>query len=112
MATLSVVRPGQTNAAYTLAAAGGSGDVFQNSGREILLIRNDSGSNITLTVATPGQRDGVAFDEYTATLADGVTYALGPFPAAIFNNASSQVSMTYSSATSLTLAIIGEKANG
>ena len=58
---------------------------------------------MTVTVATPGQVDGLEIDDYTFTVAatTGVT-EVGPFPVNLFGKTAS---ITYSAVTSLTIAV-------
>jgi len=108
MATLSVIRPLVEGAELADAAAGGAGDVFVNTGDQLVVFRNAAASPRTVTIATPGAPDGLAIDEHDVTVALSSTVIVGPFDPAVFNNASGQVSMTYSTEVNLYVAVIGK----
>ena len=111
MATLTVataVRSTNGNNLAGVAAAGG-GDVFPNTGQEILIIKNGGGSAVTLTVVTAATVDGLAVADLTASIGAGETRALGPFPPSIYNDTlvnGGNVSLTYSAVTSVTVAVL------
>lgn len=112
MATLSVTDVVEAGVTLTLAAAAGGGDVFanDNDNRTFLAVANASGSSITVTVTAQDASENVpGFGTVTkanggGSVANGATKLFGPFPAAAFNNSSGQVAVTYSSATSVTVA--------
>jgi len=106
MATLTVQHPSRSANAITQPAAEAGGDVFPNTGKELLLIKNGSASPITLTIATPATVDGLAVSDRTVAIPAGETHLLGPFPTSYYNNASGQVALTYSDATSVTVAVL------
>jgi len=113
MATLTVKRPGQGDfEVFGGTAAAGGGDVFPNTGTEILIIQNTSGGNITLTISTPGEVDGLAIDDLVLTLSNSTTTLVGPFQTAFFNNSSGQVSLAYSGVSNVLVSVIGEKSYG
>ena len=94
--------------APSLTSADATGNTFDNStGLVYFWVKNASGSSITVTVAE--QRTcsfGHAAQDFTATVADGVTSTLGPFDIMRFNSAKRIVTATYSSATSVTVAAV------
>lgn len=105
MAALTPVTLKRTSNGNDLAgvAAAGGGDSFANTGKEFVVIKNGSGSPITLTVATPGTVDGdLAIADRTATIGAGETRAVGPFPVSTYGET---VNLTYSGVTSLTVSI-------
>jgi hypothetical protein len=98
MATLTVTPATRGTNGVNLAgvAAAGGGDVFPNTGAEVLVIKNGGGSGITLTVATPITMDapagGLAVADLTASIGAGETRMVGPFPPGIYNDGSGNVS--------------------
>ncbi len=93
----------------TMASAAAGGDTFTNTGIELLLIINGSGSPITLTVTTPQTVDSeadLAVADLAIVIPAGEQHLIGPFPKAHYNNSSDQVSLSYSAVTSVTLAVI------
>jgi len=93
---------------YTAAAAGG--DTFAlPHGAVGLRVKNGSGSAMTATIAFPGSTSyGVANPAKTsASIAAGAEVVIGPFPASAADATTGLVSVTYSSATSVTVAAVG-----
>ncbi|MEK7178551.1 MAG: hypothetical protein AAB721_02775 [Patescibacteria group bacterium] len=111
MATLTVLtskRSANGNDLVGVAAAGG-GDVFPNTGKEVVVIKNGGAGAITLTVVTPATIDGLAVADLTATIGVGETRAVGPFPPGVYSTggvAGGNVSLTYSGVTTVTVAVL------
>lgn len=108
MATLTVYRGARAGTAISTTSASAGGDEFANTRRELLYVRNNSGSPITLTFATPGAPWGMELNDVTATVAAGAFVVCGPFHQQSFNNASGRVAVAYSSATNVSVAAIGK----
>jgi hypothetical protein len=106
MAVLTAQQVVTTGLEATFAAAAGGGDKFANTGRQIVEIVNGDASDTTLTIVTPGKYKGHAIADDTVTITAGERRHVGPFDPEIYNNASGQVDLAYSSVTSLTLAIL------
>lgn len=90
-------------------AAAGGGDSFPTTGKELVVIKNGGGAPITLTVTTPVTCDGLAVTDLTATIGAGETRLLGPFPPAVYaadGQPGGSVALGYSSATSVTVAVV------
>jgi hypothetical protein len=84
-----------------LDSASGSGDVFDNGGNTILVVKNGSGGSITVTIsATDNQWDEDNVDE-GGSVANGETGIFGPLDPKRFNNASGQVDVSYSGTSSV-----------
>ena len=99
----------QTNmASPTLTAASASGNSWDNStGQVFFWVANASGSSITVTATeTRTCSFGHAAQDFTATVADGATSALGPFDIMRFNDTNRKVTATCSSVTSVTVAAV------
>ncbi|WP_376957736.1 hypothetical protein ABNQ39_11445 [Azospirillum sp. A26] len=117
MAQLTAQKTSETGAALTYAAAGVSGDSFTNTGTEVAHVKNGGGSSITVTVKSrntapdvPGYGP-VSKPARTVAVPAGGDRLIGPFPAKAFNEASTgRVSLTYSSTTSVTAAVIAVRA--
>lgn len=107
MAVLTVAQIVKTGTLYSLTAAAGGGDSFQNSGKEFIAVLNGSGGAITVTVAAQrGCADfGVtnAAHDIVVSVAAGATRLIGPFPTDKFNDSNGRVQITYSGVTSLTV---------
>ncbi len=114
MATLTVESAVVTGLTATYNTADASGDVFANDGKTVAIIKNSSGANTyTVTIAAPYKYKGRTITAPTATVDTSSTgEVIGPFEPEIFNNASGQVSLTYSGspgdapATDLSIAIV------
>jgi len=79
-----------------------TGDQFVNNGRTLLLVNNtDLAESLIITVVSQATIRGLAIQDPSITLAGGGdAYAtLGPFPAALFNDANGNATITYSSAS-------------
>lgn len=113
MATLTA-QPTDENGVNPLvqSAATGGGDVFANTGSQLLLAENSDAASKTVTIA--GQASNVDVPGYgkldqadvVTAVAAGKVAVIGPFPQRGFNNSSGQVAITYSAVTSLTVAVI------
>lgn len=87
------------------AAAGGSGDAFQNTGDQYVEVVNGGAVQTTVTVVTPATVGGMAIADLTVTVGAGARKKIGPFPPAVFNDANGQVSVTCSPTTDVTLGV-------
>lgn len=112
MAALTVQQSKRSGNGVDLAgvSAGGGGDTFATTGKELLVIKNGGGSPITLTVATPGTAgDGLAIADLTATIGAGESRLLGPFPPGLYavdGQPGNNVALSYSGVTSVTVAVV------
>ena len=90
------------NPAWNTSPASG-GDTFVNDGESVLLINNGSGSSITITVASVQLVDGLSVPDLNIVVPANSVYTCGKFAVATYGN---NVSLTYSSVTSLELALV------
>jgi len=110
MATITVQTITESGITPTFASATAEGDVMDNDGKTFLMIKNGSGGSITVTVtAQVTSFDVGAFGPLTksnATIAvgAGAEGMIGPFAPLAFNTNDSQISITYSGVTSVTVA--------
>lgn len=110
MATLSRFTLARAGIAITYASAAGGGDVVDNAdGKTLLHVKNGSGGSINVTVTAQTTSISVPQGEAEVSnkviaVAAGAEKIIGPFEAAWFNNASGQLAITYSSATTVTIA--------
>ena len=95
-------------AAPVLVAADAAGNNFDNgTGLVYLFVKNASGGAITVTIAEQRTCNfGHTAQNQTATVADTETSVLGPFDILRFNTGAKLVDVTYSSATSVTVAAV------
>lgn len=103
MATVAAESITTVGIAPTMNAASGGGDKV--SPDTILLVRNASGSGMTVTVATPGTVDGLPIgDRTSASIAAGAIHAM-LLPAYLYRDpADGLVSLTWSATTTITFA--------
>jgi hypothetical protein len=86
-----------------------NGNLFQNNGRQQLWVKNgDSGSHTMTILAYPqgNSPEGLVVTNPAVVLAAGTEQMVGPFPPSIFNNASSQVGLTWDASTSMNIQVI------
>lgn len=111
MATLTVLqsRRSTNGQEVTGVAAAGGGDVFPNTGKEIVIFKNGDASSKTVTFVTPATLDGLAVTDLAVTVAAGELRAIGPFPPGIYSVgavAGGNLNITYSAVTSCTIAVL------
>ena len=100
------------NIATSAVSASAGGDTAVNNGNMFLYVKNGSASSVTVTVtpntttyAVPGGLGVVTVSAVTDVIPASDEGILGPFPVGPFNNGGNgQISITYSSATSVTIA--------
>lgn len=108
MAVLTVTTVGRagTNLTSLAVAAAGGGDSFANDGSQYLYIANGAGAPITLTLVMQATPDGQAITSKTVTVTNAERMIVGPFPPALYNDANGRCQVTYSSATTITVAAL------
>lgn len=106
MATLATQVIGQAGTDITFSSAAGGGDACATGSDVKLLVKNGSGSSITVTLATPGTVDGdLAIADRAVTVAAGVTTAI-PVTDRYKDSTTGLASITYSAVTTVTVAVI------
>lgn len=108
MATLTVTQIDRSGVVHTLGAAASGGDVFPNTGREFIVVRNAAAAATrTVTFALTRTVDSVTPAGKAVTLAQSTTRMIGPFPTELYNNSNGQVAVTYSdSAADVTVQVL------
>ncbi|MGI5232862.1 hypothetical protein [Actinoallomurus sp. CA-142502] len=97
---------GQTGTAIIFGNANSGGDQCVTGADVKLLVKNGSGSSITVTLVTPGTVDGdLAIADRQMTVAAGATNGI-PVTDRYRDPATGLASITYSSATTVTVAVI------
>lgn len=98
-----VVRDGLTES-FTAATA--DGHLFNNTGRQVLHVKNTNATSVTITLPIPAQVDGqtVAAREVTVPGTDG-DVLIGPFTGA-YNQDGSVVWVDYSDPTGVSVAVL------
>ena len=108
MAQLEEQTSSQTGTKFIFTEAFISGDTFVNNGSHKLLVKNDSGGEITITFISAntcnfGAADIRAHDRVDVIPANEIRF-FRDFDPLRFNDLQSRVSMTYSDVTGLSLA--------
>ena len=106
MATLTVTPITRSGIALPSTAAGASGDVFTNTGKEALIVNNGGGVDTTVTITTPCTVDGLAVGDRTVTVGASATKIIGPFPTGYYNNTDGQVAVACSPYASVNVGVI------
>lgn len=103
----------ETGISITESAAGGAGDKATNTdGKTILLVKNGSAGSITVTVTeqianpTDPNYGILTKSDVSKAVAAGAIAVIGPFPVAAFNDSNGDVNISYSAATSVTVAAL------
>jgi len=112
MAELTVQQITEAGGAATYVAANSEGDTADNNGHLFLHIKNGGGSEITVTItAQTTSVESGAYGELTkanasvAVAASGEAF-IGGFAPAAFNDGDSEIAITYSDVTSVTIAAL------
>lgn len=113
MATLNPIAPALNGATMTPASASAGGDQFANPrGTGVLYVKNGSGASINVTIpaqVTTRPADGPYPAQTVGNLVVAVPASgerlIGPIPSA-YNDGNGNTQITYSSATSVTVAAI------
>lgn len=107
MATLPTQSAKVAGTAVTMAAASGGGDKVDAGQHTALLVTNGSGGSINVTVAVPGNtKYGVAEPDLVVAVAAGATKLIGPLPVDLEDDTDRLIHVSYSAATSVTVAAI------
>ena len=104
MATLTVRVPPN---ALVYSSASGGGDVFPNSGKEILHVRNAGVGACAVTINSQRNCDQGFDHNQTVSVPAGEDRMIGYFSPNRFNNGSGNVEVTYDQVTSVTVAVMG-----
>jgi len=99
LTTVTASRAGVSVAGASVAAS----DTFTNTGAEVAIIFNGSGSPITATFTTSATLDGLAVADLAVAVAAGARTAVGPFPRYAYG---STVTVVCSATTSVTAAVL------
>jgi hypothetical protein len=100
---LTVTDISRSGVVPTLTAFNADGHLLPNTGCEFVMVTNGSGSSVNVTAAITKTVDGVTPAVKTIAIAAGATKLFGPFKPEEYNNASAQVALAVSLATSVTI---------
>lgn len=94
-----------TGTAPTYAAVTSS-DTFNHDSRAFLHVKNGSGSSINVTVVSPGTLRGQNYNPPVVAVPAGTDRFIGPFDIGLQDPTTGVITVTYSSITSVTAALI------
>lgn len=92
--------------APTLVPANGGGDDCQAGDSVFLMVKNGSGASVTVTVVVPGSEFGQPLADVPVVVAAGATSFIGPLVQPLSDPTTHKVSWTYSSVTTVTVAVL------
>jgi hypothetical protein len=92
----------------TPATAATSSMTFANNGAVGLLVKNGSGGSINVTFTSPktvpdGGGTPLAVADRIVAVPDGQEYLIGPFPQSVYNDTNNEVTVAFSSTTTVTV---------
>ena len=97
----------RTGLSPTFSAADGSNqNAFDNNGQTHIHVKNGGGAPINVTIDTPGMVDGLAVSNLVVAVPNGGERIIGPFPTSVYNQPDGKVYVDWSSATSVTVAVL------
>lgn len=106
MAALSTNVVTRSGFAPNFVAVAAGGDTFTPGEDVFLHVKNTNAGACVVTVATPGNVRGVAYNAYTISVpATTGDREFGPFPPSLFANASGVASVTYSVSSGVTIQV-------
>lgn len=106
MALLSPQQISKAGLAPSTTSAAGGGDTVATGDRVYLYVNNGAGAPITVTIATPGTVSGLAVADQTVSVTNGTFKLIGPITRELFGDDDGIAAITYSSATSVTVAAL------
>lgn len=103
---IAVADSSQSGTTVTYVAAdAANGMEFNNTGEELLRVKNADVANKTITIASPGQCNQGFSHDLVVVVEAGTEESIGPFPTARFNQTTNKVYVDFSAATSVTVAV-------
>lgn len=86
------------------------GNTFVNNGRRAVLLRNASGSPVTVRFELPVEIDGVPVSDRTVVVPGESEVMTGMWPPKIYNRPDGTVAIDYTSVTGLSVTVIEPRA--
>ena len=90
-----------------------NGNSFDNATEDIVLIvKNGSGGDLTVTIAIPATVDGISIDDRDVVVTTAEERVIGPFPNSLYgqedadNSIDEAVLVDYSTGTSVKMAVV------
>ena len=88
------------------AAANADGNFFENNGKTVLLVKNASGGDITVTTDSQTNSNQGYDNDEDAVIGNGEIGCIGKFSKNRFNDSDGNVNVTYSGVSSVTVAVV------
>jgi hypothetical protein len=88
-----------------VAPTAGTGDTWVNTGAEMLVVNNASGSPINVTIPLTPTPDGLAVTSRVVAVAAGKIELIGDFPPGQYNDATGVVKATCSAVATVTIGV-------
>jgi hypothetical protein len=92
--------------ATAIAADAGLTESWPGSGAEFLYVNNGGTGALTVTLTIPVQVDGQSVASKTVSVPAGARWLIGPFPPTSYNDSSRNVHISWSTATSVKVAVL------
>lgn len=105
MAALTAQSISTAGLAPTFANAAAGGDTAPVGGDLVLIVRNGSGSAVTVTVATPGTVGGLDIADASVSVPAGGSGVI-PMAAVYRDPVTNRAAITYSAVTTVTVAVL------
>lgn len=88
----------------------GNGNTFSNTGREMMIVNNINAATLNVTITTNGVYSvgsvNYAIADVLGTVANGTSKVFGPFDKVLYNDANSNVDVSWSAGTNITVSVI------
>lgn len=81
-------------------------NTFTNTGRQVLLVKNGSGSSINVTIKGQLQVDGTTVADKVVAIGAGAEKLIGPISPQVYNDSTGSCEVDISVITTVTIALI------
>lgn len=107
---LTIVNFAEAGITHAAVAANVDGNMFDNSGKEVLMVINGSGVSVNVTIQTQQTINGLAVADRVVAVGAGVTKFMGSFQPLILWNVvggvdNNKAYIDYSAVTTVTVAV-------
>jgi hypothetical protein len=82
-----------------------NGEYIQNSGNEVLHVKNGSGGSINVTIVSNVIQNGLTLPNLIVAVGAGAEKFIGPFQPSTFSQSDGTVNLNYSAGASVTAAL-------
>jgi hypothetical protein len=106
MATLTAASTVLTGLVVSGVEPGAAGDVFTNTGKEVVVINNASVGSINVTLDHKDAGSGAVVVDPVVAVGAGVIKVIGPFPKGRYDDSNGQVKVSCSAQTDITIQVL------